>query len=113
MSNPIKEQLNSAREAAGLIREYVYQETIDPFKKALKVLIHSRSIVLSGLFIGVGNLLAAIGLLRFLETYKFFRGSLSFISYFIAIGALVVVVVIESALLLASARRCSDEQSSQ
>jgi hypothetical protein len=95
MTSPLKERSQSAKEALELIKGYVSQETIDPLKKSLRNLTSALGVIVAGLIMGIGNIMTTLGLLRLLQTLKFFRGTLSFTAYLIDIGAIVILATLQ------------------
>lgn len=80
-----------AKELWELVVTYAKQETVDPLKRLGKFIGFG---IPAMLFIGVGIVLALVGLLRALqtETNSHFTGNLTWVPYLITLGVAVLLI---------------------
>lgn len=100
-SNPIEEVKDILKSS----KEYVFQETVEPVRTLIKLVYASIGVLFSGILFALGSIFAVLGLLRFLESFKAFRGNFSWASYLISAASLVAIVIIGSLVLIRIATR--------
>jgi hypothetical protein len=74
-----------------LFMRYAFEETVKPLKTLGRFVVVG---LIGSLFVGVGVTLSLVGLLRLLQTYAFFNGTWSWLSYVIdAVAGCVVIAL--------------------